>query len=411
MNTQTILVTGATGNVGRHVAAQLADAGVTVRALVRDVSSPRLPAGVIPVAGDLSSPDSLREAAAGVDAAFLLWPFRTAEGAAAAVDALAGQVRRIVFLSAINVQDGATAEQNGMWGEVEQAIEQSGVEWTFLRAGGFAANTLGWADQIRSEGVVRWVHGEAARSLIHERDIADVAVHALTDAKHSGAKYVLTGPEAVTQASQAAIIGEVTGLPVRWEEAAPEVAVELMTAFTGDLAFAQHAVDYWASLIDAPEPVTSAVEEITGHPARTFRAWAEEHAGDFRPRSPQEVIGRYVGLLRQGDFAAAVNLLAEDVVRVAPVEGAAGAAGLRGVAAIMENGQRLTRDYEIRGVTIDGPYAHGDRFAVQFTFNQVHLPTGTPETATKMSVYTVTSKAITREEVFYHTQGFHDHED
>jgi uncharacterized protein YbjT (DUF2867 family)/ketosteroid isomerase-like protein len=403
MSNQTILVTGATGNVGRHIAAQLTGAGVNVRALTLDVSSARLPAGVSPVAGDLTSPDSLSEAAAGADAAFLLWPFRTAEAAAAAVDALAGQVGRIVFLSALNVQDGATPEQNGMWGQVEQAIEKSGVEWTFLRAGGFAANTLAWADEIRSEGVVRWVYGEAARSLIHERDISDVAVLALTDAKHSGAKYVLTGPEIVTQAHQAAIIGEVTGLPVHWEEVAPEVAAELMTAFTGDRAFAQHAIDYWASLIEAPEPVTSTVEEVTGHPARTFREWAQDHAGDFRPRSPQEVISRYVGLLRQGDFAAAIDLLAEDVVRVAPLEGEASAAGLRGVAAIMENAQRLTADYQIRDVAIDGPYAHGDRFAVQFTFDQVHIPTGKPETAEKMSLYTVNDTAITTEQVFHHT--------
>src|SRR5580698_1574812 len=106
MKTQTILVTGATGNVGHHIASQLAEAGLTVRALTRDLSSARLPGRVIPVAGDLASPDTLREAGAGADAAFLLWPFRTAEGAAAAVDALAGQARRIVFLSAINVRDG-----------------------------------------------------------------------------------------------------------------------------------------------------------------------------------------------------------------------------------------------------------------------------------------------------------------
>src|ERR1035438_3353513 len=77
------------------------------------------------------------------------------------------------------------------------------------------ANTLAWADQIRSAGVVRWAHGQAARSLIHERDIADVAARVLADGKHAGASYVLTGPEAVTQADQVRIIGEATGLPVR----------------------------------------------------------------------------------------------------------------------------------------------------------------------------------------------------
>jgi uncharacterized protein YbjT (DUF2867 family) len=412
MKTQTILVTGATGNVGHHIAAQLADAGLTVRALTRDPSSSRLPAGVIPVAGDLASPDSLREAAAGADAAFLLWPLRTAdrggpggrlppeEGAAAAVDALAGQVRRIVFLSAINVRDGGTPEENGMWGEVEQAIERSGAEWTFLRAGGFAANTLGWAHEIRAEGVVRWVYGAAARSLIHERDIADVAVQALTDGKHAGAKYLLTGPEAITQADQARILGEAAGLPVRWQEVEPEVATELMTAFTGDRSFAQHAVDYWASLIDEPELVTQTVAEVTGHPARTFRDWARDHAGEFRPRSPQEVIGRYVSLLREGDFAAAISLLAPDVVRLAPLEGTA---ELRGVEAIGRNGLRLTTSYQIRGVEVGGPYPYGDQFAVGFSFDEVHLPTGQELTTQKLSLYTVAGGAITSEHVYYHT--------
>ena len=215
MKTPPILVAGATGNVGRHIVTQLRDAGVTVRALSRDPASPRLPAGVTAVAGDLTSPDSLRTAAAGAAAAFLLWPFGSAQGAEAAVAALAGQVRRIVFLSASSVRDGASPAENGVWGQVEQVIERSGTEWVFLRAGGFAANTLAWADRIRAGGVVRWAYGEAARSLIHERDIADVAVRALTDRRHAGAKYVLTGPESITQADQARTIGEVTSLPVR----------------------------------------------------------------------------------------------------------------------------------------------------------------------------------------------------
>lgn len=88
-------------------------------------------------------------------------------------------------------------------------------------------------------------------------------MQALTDDKHAGATYVLTGPEAVTQADQARIIGEVTGLPVRWEEDSPESIRAQLTAMTGDRAFADHALAYWASLISQPEPVTHAVEEIT----------------------------------------------------------------------------------------------------------------------------------------------------
>ena len=286
MGTETILVTGATGNVGHHIATQLRDAGVGVRALSRDPSSPRLPAGVSAVAGDLSRPDSLRDAAAAAEVAFLLWPFLSAEGANAAVAALAGQVRRIVYLSAISVHDGAPPGENGVWGAVERAIEESGAQWTFLRAGGFATNTLAWADEIRSAGVVRWVYGAAARSLIHERDVADVAVRALTDDRHAGQKHVLTGPEAITQADQVAAIGEVIGRPLRWEEAPADEIRALLAAITGDRAFADHALDYWASLIAEPEPVTRAVEEITGRRARSFLEWASDHAGDFRPQAP-----------------------------------------------------------------------------------------------------------------------------
>jgi ketosteroid isomerase-like protein len=88
---------------------------------------------------------------------------------------------------------------------------------------------------------------------------------------------------------------------------------------------------------------------------------------------------------------------------VAPLEPAAGSAGLRGVEAIMENGRRQTAGYEIRGVQIDGPYAHGDRFAERFAFDEVHVATGQSATTEKISVYSARDGAITREDVYYHT--------
>jgi uncharacterized protein YbjT (DUF2867 family) len=288
MNSPTILVIGATGHVGHHVAAGLLDAGMTVRALTRDpdraaTAARQLPPGLAVIAGDLADPGSLTPAAAGGDAVFLLWPFLSADGADDAVQALAAQARHIVYLSAISVRDGGTAEENGFWGEVEQAVERHAARCTFLRAGGFATNTLAWAGEILDRGVVRWAYGAAARSLIHERDIADVAIAALTDARHAGNSYVLTGPEAITQANQVAIIGEVTGRPARWDEAPPEETAGVLTGFTGDRAFAEHAVAYWGSLVAEPEPVTGDVERVTGHPARTFREWVRDHASEFTP--------------------------------------------------------------------------------------------------------------------------------
>ena len=276
-----MLVTGATGKVGRHVVAGLLAAGATVRAVTRAPAAARLPGGAEVVRGDLSDPGSLAGHLGGVDAAFLLWPGFRAAGAGPLVDLLAPRVPRIVYLSAMNVRDDRPPAENGVWGQVEDAISRTGAERTFLRAGGFAANTLVWADQIRS-GVVRWPYGRAARSLIHERDIAAVAVRVLTSGGHAGATYVLTGPEAVTQADQARIIGEAAGHPVRWQEVPPEQAREHLLPVMGDLAVVDGALRYWSSLVSEPEPVTRTVEQVTGVPARTFREWAADHAADFR---------------------------------------------------------------------------------------------------------------------------------
>ncbi|OOC57045.1 MULTISPECIES: NAD(P)H-binding protein [Nocardiopsis] len=285
-----ILVTGATGNIGRHVVSGLRTAGADVRALVRTPSAARLPEGVEVVGGDLSAPEKLDHALEGVDTLFLLWPLVTADGAPALIQAASRHARRIVYVSAA-VSDEAGSEDNGVWGRIEREIAASGLEWTFLRVGGLAANTLGWADQIRLDGTVRWTYGAAGRSLVHERDVADVAVLALTEDGHVGAKYVLTGPEVLTQAEQVRLIGEALGRPVRWEEVPREVTRDGFLAQIGDPAFAEAALDAWGGMVENPEPVSTAVEEVTGHPARTFREWAADHAHDFRPLPTAEAAG------------------------------------------------------------------------------------------------------------------------
>ena len=206
----------------------------------------------------------------GVEAVFLVWPFFTVEGAS---DTLGTHTRRIVYLSA----EAAGRRPGSSWAAVESTIEDSAIEWTFLRPTGFAANTLMWADQIRASPVVRWPYGQTARSLIHERDIAAVAVRALREEGHVGARHVLTGPEALTQAEQARTIGEAIGRTVRWEELSREEAQGRLAGLVPDTA-----LDTWASFVDTPEAVTSTVEDVTGNPARGFAEWAREHADDFR---------------------------------------------------------------------------------------------------------------------------------
>ncbi|GLW31023.1 SDR family oxidoreductase [Actinoplanes regularis] len=277
-----ILVTGATGNVGRRVVERLAVAGHGVRAVTRDPDRVRHPAGVEVVAADLADPETLRPHLHGVTAVFLIWPFVdpavTAELAprVAAVLADAGSPR-VVYVSAAS----AEADPDSFWAVVERAVAASGLPWTMLRPTGIATNALGWAASIRAEGVVRWPYGAAARSMVHEDDIAAVAVAALTEDRHDKQTYVLSGPETVTQAEQVRIIGEVIGRELRWQEVPAPAVRPMLVAALGSPAFADAALAGWAAMVEHPEPVTDDVASVSGRPARTFAQWAADHAADF----------------------------------------------------------------------------------------------------------------------------------
>lgn len=273
---RTILVTGATGNVGRHVVDGLLADGVHVRALVRNPSLAGLPPAVELVPGDLTDPESVSAAVEGADATFLLWPFYSPDGVEKVVERLTGHV---VYLSATSVKDDQPVEANGVWGAIEELLRKGGLEWTFVRAGGFATNTLEWAQQTLRGDEVRLPYAEAGRSLIHERDIAAVAVRALLD-RRVGEKFELTGPETLTQRDQIRIIGEVIDRPLQVLDVAPEDARAELVEKLGE-EFADAAMPYWASLVDSPEPVLPTVADVLGRPALTYREWATEHAEAF----------------------------------------------------------------------------------------------------------------------------------
>ncbi|GII83959.1 nucleotide-diphosphate-sugar epimerase [Sphaerisporangium siamense] len=282
----TFLVTGATGNVGRHAVALLLEAGARVRALTRDPAAARLPDGAEAVGGDLTEPDSLKAALGGVDGVFLVWPTVSADHAApAAVQALAGAAGHIVYLSARGVSDAPEETQGfilGSHARMERLIADSGAAWTFLRPSGFAANTLQWAEQIRTTGTVRWVYGNAGRSLVHERDIAAVGVRALLDDGHAGAAHVLTGPRTLTQIEQVAAIGEAIGRPVRWVETPAEDVRRGILARGYPAEMADAILAGQAAMAASPEPVTPTVEQVTGRPATPYLQWAADHADAFR---------------------------------------------------------------------------------------------------------------------------------
>jgi uncharacterized protein YbjT (DUF2867 family) len=275
-----IVVLGGTGRVGRQLVAQLTGQGVPVRIVSRGLLASPQP-GVESVRADLGEPATLEPHLDRADSMFLVWPFTSPQVTARLAPVVAGiaarHVSKVVYLSA----QPAAERPESFWALVEQAIEESGVDWTFLRPTGFASNTLLWSDQIRSGDVVRWPFGRAARSLIDERDIAAVAACSLTQDGHTGARYLLSGPEVLTQAEQVAAIGKAIGRDLTWVELPKEAALDELTAAWGDAAFAASALSTWEWFVDHPEVVTGTVEQVTGERARTFAEWAAGNAAEF----------------------------------------------------------------------------------------------------------------------------------
>jgi len=266
----TILVTGATGNVGGQVIAQAPGA---VRALSRTPG--RFPAHVETVSADLSDPVTLIPALRGVEAVFLMWPLHTAAALPGVLEVIGAHARRVVYLGSGGVADLTMDEQLKLFA-------RSGLEWTVIRPSTFAVNALWWSRQIRAGDVVRGIHGDLAMAMLHEADIAAVAVRALTDTACVGEVYDLTGPAALTQAEQVRVIGEVLGRPLRWEEVSRAAAREQLLTDDFPESFVDVLLDAYTAMSAWPAPaITATVAQVTGSSARDFQCWVADHAGEF----------------------------------------------------------------------------------------------------------------------------------
>ncbi|MFD3975129.1 NAD(P)H-binding protein [Streptomyces cyaneofuscatus] len=278
-----ILVTGATGTIGREVARLLATAG-PVRILARrpervTVRGPEVDV----VAGEYGDRASLDQALLGVDAVFLVTnsPTEPHDAWVAAAAAAAG-VRHLVKLSMMAVEEpGAEDFITRLQRDNEQAIRESGVPWTFVRPRTFMSNTLSWAKGIASDGVVRALYGRSPVAAVDPRDVAAVAVAALTGSGHEGRAYGVSGPEAISAHEQTAQLSELLGRPLRFEELPLDRAREALLATYPQRvaeAFLESAERQRAG---AKAAVVPTVEELTGRPARSFRTWAADHAESF----------------------------------------------------------------------------------------------------------------------------------
>jgi uncharacterized protein YbjT (DUF2867 family) len=277
-----ILVTGATGKVGREAVEQLVALGRDVRALSRKPEEAGLPESVEVVAGSPGDADSLAVALKGVDAALVVLSGDVAgEARTFAAAAAEAGLGRIVFLSSAGVEHplphGIADEHRA----AEEAIRGVDAEWTFLRPGPFHANTSWWIKTVREEGRVRdWI-GNNPGAPIDEYDISSAAVAVLTQDGHAGKTYLLTGPEVLTSEEQARILGAAIGRELEFSVAPQAEVVEVFAGITGDR---EAAVTNVAALHSPEVPwskVSPVVRDLTGREPRPYREWAAANAPLF----------------------------------------------------------------------------------------------------------------------------------
>ncbi|MFH8868980.1 SDR family oxidoreductase [Streptomyces griseus] len=275
-----ILVTGATGNIGRELLRQLD--GADVRALTRDATRAvaGMPAGVEVTEGDLGRPESLKSALRGARSLFLIPGVGDDTGTLdAARDA---GVEHVVLVSSITVMTHPHLGPARANLAVERRLRESGMEWTVLRPTQFASNTLWWARSVRDASVVRVPYADVGLPTVHPADIASVARAALTGPEHRGRTYPLTGPKRISPRRQAGELGRVLGREVACVGITREEAYPPMAAMMGS-EVADSVLDLMGGDVnDALLAVHDTVARVTGSPARPYRRWAEENADAFR---------------------------------------------------------------------------------------------------------------------------------
>ncbi|MEU6688094.1 NAD(P)H-binding protein [Streptomyces sp. NPDC046832] len=280
-----IVVTGATGNVGRSLVQALAGAGEKVTATSRRVSDTDVPEGVQARPADLTDAGSLRPVLDGADALFL----QNGGAAAHLLDpgrildaARAGGVRRVVLLSSQGVATRPESVSHGGVGQaIEDAVRRSGLDWVILRPGGFASNAYAWAGPVRTRRTVAAPFGDVGLPVIDPDDIAEVAAAALREDGHTGQVYELTGPALSTPRQRAEALAEALGEPVRFvEQTREEARAQLLEFMPGPV------VETTLAILGEPTPaeqrVSPDVERVLGRAPHPFTHWAHRNAAAFR---------------------------------------------------------------------------------------------------------------------------------
>ena len=282
-----ILVTGATGQVGRHLIAQLNDAGHTVRALTRNPAGAGLPTGVETVAGDLTDSISLAAAFEGMDALHLI-TFGGDEREDLANGTEIVQLAERCGISRITVLGGWAPTS------IEEALAVSSISWTIVQPAEFMGNALELVSEIRASRTVS-MFADYPSAVVHEADIAAVAATALTADGHGGKTYRVTGPEALTPAERTRLLAEATGKPIEFVQLGEAAERERLRGYGYDEDYVQFGIQLATSPPNAAGAVLPTIRDVTGHLPRTFSQWAREHADQFEatpapwPADPAEL--------------------------------------------------------------------------------------------------------------------------
>jgi uncharacterized protein YbjT (DUF2867 family) len=278
-----ILVTGATGKIGRALINILHQKHVAVQAIVRDPGRAAMPYGVEVVVSDYSELTTVAAAAAGADALFLMAPVPFLADYAAKmteVAKLAG-VRHIVVLSSLSVEmnhgNAFIIEHKA----AETAVRNSGCDWTILRVGELASNTLSWAKTIKFARLVEPLIRNDPTARIDPYDVSAVAAAALTEPGHLGRIHELTGGETTTPQECAGILSKLLGSELTYSELSDKEAEERWTSVFGDSPTQRERI---RTLRERDLPwmaVRPDVEAILGRRPRTYLDWAKANLPAF----------------------------------------------------------------------------------------------------------------------------------
>jgi len=281
-----ILITGATGHVGRELLGELTSRGRSVRAMTRRPEKIAAGPRVEVMRGDFDDPASLEAALAGAAAVFSMSaqaifaaPTPTHDEALVAACRRAG-VRRIVKLSALGGGGRDPESPIVQWVRAAEAtVIESGAAWTLLRPGRFMTNTLAWAAMIERGDEVSIPMARRLTASIDPRDVARVAAIALCEPGHAGRSYELSGPEALTPADELAILSQLLGRPLRLNALSDAAARAGMLRY----GMPERVVDVILADRDSQHgaDVLPTVLELTGRPPRRFADWAAAQRAAF----------------------------------------------------------------------------------------------------------------------------------